>query len=313
MSLVLSVRLAVGQWGYRMESPFVSSRGHGVRVDRHLNATKARRRSAEVGVAVGLPRAAQSPAAPGGATNRAIGHVPVSVVDGRDAPSRPGRKAHNCHPSRPSRSYAFSTSRQAVVRLGERVRTRKHDPAGLRAPVLGAASWPPTGERSGSSRHVRSPWAARQPPAPSGPDRRFARATRRSRTRRGIPATRPATPGTGPAAPRVSAPRRSTAVAAIFGPPAGGTGSGTRRPAVAPGSAPAAPRSSTPQDNSTPLRNGPGPASHFPRNGCSTSRNRCSTSAERDTTRDGGHESGFPVRVEGRRRLRIESPFRSSL
>ena len=25
---------------------------------------------------------------------------PVSVVDGRDAPSRPGRKAHNCHPSR---------------------------------------------------------------------------------------------------------------------------------------------------------------------------------------------------------------------
>ena len=25
---------------------------------------------------------------------------PASVVDGRDAPSRPGRKAHNCHPSR---------------------------------------------------------------------------------------------------------------------------------------------------------------------------------------------------------------------
>ena len=33
----------------------------------------------------------------------------------------------------------------------------------------------------------------------------------------------------------------------------------------------------------------------------------------RQTARDGGHESGFPVRVEGRRRLRIESPFRSSL
>jgi len=33
----------------------------------------------------------------------------------------------------------------------------------------------------------------------------------------------------------------------------------------------------------------------------------------RQTARCGGHESGFPVRVEGRRRLRIESPFSSSL
>ena len=29
-----------------------------------------------------------------------VRRVPVSVVVGRDAPSRPGRKAHNCHPSR---------------------------------------------------------------------------------------------------------------------------------------------------------------------------------------------------------------------
>ena len=97
-----------------------------------------------VGVAVGLPRAARSPPAPGGPPSpspsprarvvlptrcaprgakpagpsppvtptptgsgpaRAIPESggpprPVSVVDGRDAPSRPGRKAHNCHPSR---------------------------------------------------------------------------------------------------------------------------------------------------------------------------------------------------------------------
>ena len=33
----------------------------------------------------------------------------------------------------------------------------------------------------------------------------------------------------------------------------------------------------------------------------------------RAAARDGSHESGFPVRVEGRRRLRIESPLRSSL
>ena len=32
--------------------------------------------------------------------NPAVRGVPASVVDGRDAPSRPGRKAHNCHPSR---------------------------------------------------------------------------------------------------------------------------------------------------------------------------------------------------------------------
>ena len=31
------------------------------------------------------------------------------------------------------------------------------------------------------------------------------------------------------------------------------------------------------------------------------------------TERGSGHESGLPVRVEGRRRLRIESPLRSSL
>ena len=34
------------------------------------------------------------------APNPAIPPRPVSVVDGRDAPSRPGRKAHNCHLSR---------------------------------------------------------------------------------------------------------------------------------------------------------------------------------------------------------------------
>ena len=63
---------------------------------------------------------------------------------------------------RPSRSYTLSTSRQAA-----------------------------------SSRHARSPWAVRRPPVPIGPDRRPARATPRSRTRRGIPATLPATPDTG--------------------------------------------------------------------------------------------------------------------
>ena len=109
-----------------------------------------------------------------------------------------------------------------------------------------------------ASCHARSPWAARQPPVPTDPDRRPARATPRSRTRQAIPARRPATPGTVPATPGASAPRRSTAVAAISGPLADGTGSGIRRPSAAPGNVPAAPRSSTPHDYATPLRNGPG-------------------------------------------------------
>ena len=71
----------------------------------------------------------------------------------------------------------------------------------------GSASWPPRGScRRRSSRHARSPWVARRPPAPTGPARRPTRATPRSRTRRRMPATRPATPGTGPAAPGASAP-----------------------------------------------------------------------------------------------------------
>ena len=102
------------------------------------------------------------------------------------------------------------------------------------------------GRRASASRHARSLWAARQPPVPTDPDRRPARATPRSRTRQAIPATRPATPGTVPATPGASAPRRSTAVAAICGPLADGTGSGIRRPCAAPGNVPAAPRSSTP-------------------------------------------------------------------
>ena len=97
-----------------------------------------------------------------------------------------------------------------------------------------------------ASRHARSPWAARQPPVPTDPDRKPARATPRSRTRRGTAATRPATPGTVPAIPGASAPRRSTAVASTSGLLAGGTGSGIRRPSVAPGNVPAAPRSSAP-------------------------------------------------------------------
>ena len=109
-----------------------------------------------------------------------------------------------------------------------------------------------------ASRHARSPWAARQPPVPTDPDRRPARATPRSRTRQAIPATRPATPGTVPATPGASAPRRSTAVAAISGPLADGTGSGIRQPSAAPVNVPAAPRSSTPHDHAAPLRNGPG-------------------------------------------------------
>ncbi len=111
---------------------------------------------------------------------------------------------------------------------------------------------------AGASRHARSPWAARPPRVPTDPGRRPARATPRSRTRRAIPATPPATPGTVPATPGASAPRRSTAVAAISGLLAGGTGPGIRRLSAAPGNVPAAPRSSAPQDNSTPLRNGAG-------------------------------------------------------
>ena len=83
--------------------------------------------------------------------------------------------------------------------------------------------------------------------------------------------------------------------------PAGGTGRGTRRPSAAPGSAPAAPRSSRPQD---------APVHRYV-----TDRSRRPTSPGMgvSTSRGGGHESGLPVRVEGRRRLRIESPFSSSL
>ena len=110
--------------------------------------------------------------------------------------------------------------------------------------------------RRWSSRHARSPWEAQRPPVPTGPDRRSDRATPRSRTRRGIPATRPATPGTGPAAPGASAPRRPTAVAATSGPPAGGPDPGlaglpplpiTRLPL----------RARQRHNHSTPLRNGP--------------------------------------------------------
>ena len=65
-----------------------------------------------------------------------------------------------------------------------------------------------------ASRHARSLWAVRQPPVPTDPDRKPARATPRSRSRPAIPATHPATPGTVPATPGASARRRSTAVAA---------------------------------------------------------------------------------------------------
>ena len=204
---------------------------------------------------------------------------------GRSGRTRPGRAARPitairaagravCHPKgrsgaedarsaltrRPSRSYAAPTSRQACRASRGRVRTEEHDPAGIngpRMPAPGSPSWPPTGScRRWSSRHARSPWAARQPPVPTDPDRRPARATPRSRTRRGIPATRPATPGTGPAAPGASAPRRSIAVAAISGPPAGGTGSGTRRPSPLPVTRlPLRVRQR--HDYSTLLRNGP--------------------------------------------------------
>ena len=57
-----------------------------------------------------------------------------------------------------------------------------------------------------------APGQRRQPPVPTDPDRKPARATPRSRTRRGTAATRPATPGTVPAIPGASAPRRPTAV-----------------------------------------------------------------------------------------------------
>ena len=94
-------------------------------------------------------------------------------------------------------------------------------------------------ERSGAAAPRRAfcfaPREAGPPPA--------GRATPRSRTRRWMPATRLATPGTGPATPGAPALRRSTAGAAISGLPAGGTGPGTRRPSAARGSAPvAAPR-----------------------------------------------------------------------
>ena len=162
---------------------------------------------------------------------------------------------------RPSRSYAVPTSRPlpCVPEVwSEPGSTTPQASNGLRMPAPGSDSWPSRGScRRWSSRHARSPGAARQPPVPTDPDRRPARVTPRSRTRRGIPATRPATPDTGPAAPGASAPRRSTAVAAISGPPADGTGAGTHRPSAAPDNAPAAPRSSMPQGYSMPLRNGP--------------------------------------------------------
>ena len=119
---------------------------------------------------------------------------------GRSGRARPGRAARPitairaagravCHPKgrsgaedarsaltrRPSRSYAAPTSRQACRASRGRVRTEEHDPTGingLRMPAPGSPSWPPTGScRRRSSRHARSPWAARQPPAPTDPDR----------------------------------------------------------------------------------------------------------------------------------------------
>ena len=82
--------------------------------------------------------------------------------------------------------------------------------------------------------HARSLWAARQPPVPTDPVRRPARATPRSRIRPAMSARRRATPGTVPATPGASARRRSTAVAAISGPLADGTGFGIRQPCAAP-------------------------------------------------------------------------------
>ena len=89
---------------------------------------------------------------------------PVSVVDDRDAPSRPGRKAHNCHPSRGAdgfhppgaersggRAQHVDTPPVPQLRGADRptsgcaspgrVRTEKHDPAGIngvRIPVPGS-------------------------------------------------------------------------------------------------------------------------------------------------------------------------------
>ena len=113
---------------------------------------------------------------------------------------------------------------------------------------------------AGHSRHARNPWGVRQSRVPTDPDRRPARATPRSPTRQGIPATRPATAGTVPATPGAFAPRHSTVAGAISGPMAGGTGCGARRPCAAPGNVPAAVRSSGPCVYPAPLRNGPGKA-----------------------------------------------------
>ena len=154
---------------------------------------------------------------------------------------------------------------------------------------------PPAGScRRGSSRHARSPWAAPRPPARTDPDRRPAQATPRSRTRRGIPATRLATPDTGPAAPGASTPRRPTAGAATAGPPAGGP-----EPGLA--GLPPLPVTRLPlrirqrHDHSTPLRNGPVTGGSAPNVSDIERRRPRGQQRTRSTAAGGGHQRRFPV------------------
>ena len=134
---------------------------------------------------------------------------PLSVVGGRDAPSRSGRKAHNCHPSRGAggvtrRAEApAEDARSALTRRSPRSYPVPDFPTSCRA-FRGRARTGSTRcrrpapfatanqSRRWSSRHARSPWAVQRPPVPTGPNRRPDRAAPRSRTPRGIPATRPA-------------------------------------------------------------------------------------------------------------------------
>ena len=106
------------------------------------------------------------------------------------------------------------------------------------------------------SGHARTPWEARLPPGPTDRVRRPARAAPRSRSRRGMPATRPATPDNGPAASGASALRRATAGSR---PPVHGPA--VPKPGLA--SLPTRPITRLPlrvrqcHDYSSPLRNGP--------------------------------------------------------
>ena len=164
--------------------------------------------------------------------------------------SRPGRKAHNCHPSRPSRSYAPPTSRQASQPC---VSGGGSEPGSTTPQASTAPGCRRPAPRRGRQGEAAVGGLAVTPEAPGQLDRLQHRQIQLADL---IEQLRGRGPGEGcrqrvpPLPVLVLQPQeRPHRVVPLLGPrppgpPAGGTGSGTRRPAAASGNAPAAPRSS---------------------------------------------------------------------